>query len=159
MSKENDDMKNELGKFAGRYAPRTIVPATVTAVNGDTTIGVEFSDGTPIPDCRLKSVIKDGNQVLLIPVVGSSVLVGSIENSSDYVVIAVAEISEVQQIIDGVTYSMSTDGFLIKKGDDTLHDALSLIIEAVMQVVVIYGNNPDYAKLQQALAKVQNILR
>jgi hypothetical protein len=28
-----------------------------------------------------------------------------------------------------------------------------------MKVVVVQGQNPDYAKLQQALTKIQNILR
>jgi hypothetical protein len=47
----------------------------------------------------------------------------------------------------------------IKKQNDTLRQALEMIIQAVMKVAVIQGTNPDYAKLQQALIKIQNILR
>lgn len=159
MSKTDEDIKRGFAAFAGKHGPKTIIPAVVTAVNDDTTIAVDFSDGTDVPDCQLKSVVKNGNQVLFIPVVGSSVLVGSIENSSDYVVIAVDEISEMLVVIDDVKYSINDDGILIKKDDDTLRDALTLLIESVQQIIVIQGRGPDLIKLQQSLSKVQNLLR
>jgi phage baseplate assembly protein V len=56
--------------------------------------------------------------------------------------------------------SFLQDGkFTISAGDDSVKDALTLIIEAVQQIVVIQGNNPDYDKLSQALTKVNNIFK
>ncbi len=53
----------------------------------------------------------------------------------------------------------ATDGkLLVQKGADTLKQALTLIVEAVQPIVVLYGNNPVYAKLTQALAKINNLL-
>lgn len=57
-----------------------------------------------------------------------------------------------------VVYKWNRNGFLQQKGSDTLKQILVLITEAVQQVVVLYGNNPDYTKLTQALTKINNIL-
>jgi phage baseplate assembly protein gpV len=53
----------------------------------------------------------------------------------------------------------SSDGkLLLQKGTDTLKQALTLIVEAVQPIVVLYGNNPVYTKLTQALTKINNLL-
>lgn len=56
--------------------------------------------------------------------------------------------------------SFLQDGkFTIAVDDNSLKDALTLIIQAVQQIMVMQGNNPDYAKLSQALTKVNNIFK
>lgn len=56
--------------------------------------------------------------------------------------------------------SFLQDGkFTITVNDNSLKDALTLIIQAVQQIVVMQGNNPDYAKLSEALTKVNNIFK
>ena len=156
----DQDIKESFARFAGKYAPAVIIPAWVTAVNDDNTIAVEFNNGNePMPDVRLKSVVKDGNEFFAIPAVGSMVHVGVIDNSREHIVICVSEITEIVCKIDGINYSVTGDGYLIKKGDDTLRDALTLLIEAVQQIIVIQGRGPDLVKLQQSLDKVQNLLR
>jgi hypothetical protein len=159
MTRTEEDLKRELGNFAGVRGPKAIVPAWVTAVNDDGTIAVEFADKSTIPDVQLKSVVATGNEVLLIPKVGSMVHIGSIENSKDYVVVSVSEITEMRMTIDNVSYNVTADGFLLKKDNDTLLDALTLLIEAVQKIVVVQGQNPDYIKLQQSLNKVQNLFK
>ena len=47
---------------------------------------------------------------------------------------------------------------LVEKDGDTLKQALTLIVEAVQPIVVIYGNNPIYSKLSEALTKINNLL-
>ena len=158
--KEREQIKEQLGNFAAMYGPAAILTATVTAVNNDDdTVTVDFDNGNTMDDVRLKAVVDTGNKVLLIPKIGSVVLVGSIENSDEYVVLVVHEISEVVYLIDTTRYSVNASGFLIKKGDDTLKQILTLIVEAVQPMVVIYGNNPVYTKLAEALVKIQNLLR
>ena len=159
MSLEIQQIKEQFGDFANKYGPAAIIPAQVTAINEDDTIAVVFSDGVELDDVRLKSVVKSGNKVLLIPTIGSTVMVGKIQNSDEYIVIAVDEISEVVYNIGSAKYSVTSEGFLLQKGNDTLKEILTLIIEAVQPVVVIYGNNPVYLKLQQALNKIENLLR
>lgn len=66
--------------------------------------------------------------------------------------------SKYSQIVK--TSSFLQDGkFTITVDDDSLKDALTLIIQAVQQIMVMYGNNPDYGKLSQALTKVNNIFK
>lgn len=158
--KEIEQIKNELTKFAARYAPSTIIPATVLSYNSaDETISVALSNDAVIDDVRLRSVIKAGNKKILVPKVNSVVHIASIENSQEYFVAAVEEIDKEFLIIGTVKYDVDDTGFLIKKGNDTLKKILQNIIEAVQQVVVLQGNNPDYIKLQTALTSVNNLLR
>ena len=159
MSLVNEQIKEQLGDFAGRVGPKVILPATVMTVNDDDTIAVEFSDGSTVDDARLKSIVKQGNKMILIPVIGSIVSVGRIENSDEFIVVAVSEVSEIVYEVDSLKYSANALGFLIQKGDDTLRDALVQIIEAMEPVIVFEGRNPDYIKLASAKLKIQNILR
>lgn len=84
-----------------------------------------------------------------------------------------SEIDEFLIKIGQKTYKLNDTGHLIKGGNDTLKQVLELmiegsklIIEATQQILVLYGNNPDYAKLTQAnvdkftqaLTKLNNIL-
>lgn len=159
MSLENEQIKEQWAEFAGKYGPKVVLPATVTAVNDDDTIAIEFSDDSTVDDARLKSVVKDGNKMIMVPEVGSVVLVARIENSDEFIVVAVESVSEVLWIVGNSRYSMNEEGHLIKKGDDTLKQALVKFIEAVEVIIVMQGRNPDRVKLAQAKASIQNILR
>lgn len=159
MSRDLEDIKTQMTDFSKKFGPSVIVPAIVFAVNADDTIHVIFSHGAEIEDARLKSVVKAGNKFLLIPKIGSVVQVAKIENSDEYLVIAVDEITEVIYVIDGVQFSFDENGFVIKKGTDTVKDVLKLIVEAVEQITVLQGNNPNYVKLTNALTKINNIFQ
>lgn len=160
MGLELEQFKEELKTFIKNLCPDTIQQATVIAINDDDdTIAVTLSDDKNIPDVRLKSVVKQGNKKITKPSLNSSVLVGRIEGSDEYVVIANESIDEEKIIIGTTQFIVNENGFTIIKGNDDLKDALTLIVQAVQQIVVIYGNNPDYTKLQTALTKIDNILQ
>lgn len=157
MTQVVDQIKTEFETFSSRFGPSTIITATVTAVNADDTITAVTSDGVEHDDIRLRSVVKAGNKVISIPKLQSKVLIGKIENGDSYVVIAVEEIDDIIMIIGTVRFSFNQNGFLFEKGNDTLKDALKLIVEAVQVIVVMDGNNPNYQKLAQALNKINNL--
>lgn len=157
--KEVQDIKDQAGAFSGRYGPAVIVQGKVTAVNANDTIDVELLNGRQIPDVLLRATTKDGSKYVEVPADGSVVMVGSINNSDEYVLLKADEVQSVTAVINGVFYQADADGFLIKKDEDTALQVFNLIIEAVMQVVVLEGNNPDYAKLQEAKTKAQNIFK
>lgn len=159
MSLEQEQIKDQLASFSGKYGPAALQTATVKSLNEDDTAVIVFADGKEIDDARLKAVVKDGNKVLLIPAINSTVLTGSINNGDDYVIVSVDAISEIKVIVDQVCYSVNGSGFLVKKNDDTLKQVLTLIVEAVQDILVVYGNNPDYVKLTQALTKINNLFR
>jgi hypothetical protein len=95
---------------------------------------------------------------VLIPKVDSIVVVSFITKEVAFISM-VSEVSEVKYKIGTSFYSVTSDGHLIQRGDDTLKQVIQLVIEAVQQIVVLQGNNPDQVKLTQALNKLNNLLR
>ena len=154
-----EQTKEQLGNFASKFGPKVIVPAKVTAVDSSNdTVEIEFSDGATVDDARLRSVVKAGNKVVMVPKVGSIVQVGRIENSDEWLVIAVEEITAIKYVIGSVSFLVDENGFVIKKGTDTLWDAAKLLFEALEIVVILQGTNIDMVKLLAAKNKFKDIL-
>lgn len=125
-----EQIKVELAKFSDKHGPAAIVPATVLAINNDDTVHVQFSDDSEIDDVRLRSVVKAGDKVLLIPKVGSIVQVAKIENSDEYLIIAVEEITDVVYVIGGTRYEANNRGHLIEAQGETLLQIVLDLIDA-----------------------------
>lgn len=160
MGKVEDDIKKQLQLLAGEFGPAQIISAKVLSVNIDEdSIAVAVDGGLEIDDVRLKSIIKAGNKLVLRPTVNSTVLIGRIENSDEWVMISPDEIDSMTMIIGDVKLDVDETGFLFQKEESTLKELVQLVIEAVEQIVVIEGNNPDYIKLAQAKTILNNLLR
>lgn len=57
-----------------------------------------------------------------------------------------------------VEYDKSTHKFkLLDSEGNSLKDILTLIVQAVQPILVMYGNNPDFIKLTQALTKINSM--
>ena len=137
-----------------------VFPATVVSVDksNDTCI-VEF-DELQIGDVRIKATIEDqAKGVKLYPVPQSVVLVQRIVLgvNADYFITMFSEVEEVRVLIGELVFKTNEEGVLIKKGDDSLKDILKLTIEAVQQITVLYGNPPNYQKLETAIEKLNNL--
>lgn len=129
----------------------------VTAVNGMNCECEPVNGNAPILDVRI--VAEDtASKFVLIPKVGSMVIVEFLNNAAGYVSM-VSEVSEVKYKIGTVEYSVDDTGFLLKKANDSLKEIFQFIIESQQQIMVLYGNNPDFAKLAQALIKLINLIR
>lgn len=159
MNRQIRDIKDEFGLFASKFAPNIISTAIVTAINAEDTVAIRFSDNSVIDDARLRAIVASGNKVVLVPSVNSLVAVGKLENSDEYVVLVVSEVSEIKYVVDTVEYSVTAAGFLLQKGSDTLKAALIQLIEAIEPIIVLEGRNPDRVKLALAKTKVNNLLR
>ena len=159
MSETLADIKEQLAEFSGRYAPKILRTATVTAVNADDTVAIELGNGRTVDDARLRAVVANGNRVVMVPSVGSTVVVGKLENSDEYVVLMVSEVSEIKDKIGTVELNVNNAGILMKKDDDTLKQIATLIIEAIEPIIILEGRNPNLVKLAQAKTKVNNLLR
>ena len=159
MSEVLADIKEQLAEFSGRYAPKILRTATVTAVNADDTVAIELGNGRTVDDARLRAVVANGNRVVMVPSVGSTVVVGKLENSDEYVVLMVSEVSEIKDKIGTVELNVNNAGILMKKDDDTLKQIATLIIEAIEPIIILEGRNPNLVKLAQAKTKVNNLLR
>lgn len=108
MTKEEEKLINGL-RILGRI-PVILEPATVVSVDTDNlTCVVELADETEISDVRLKAAIDEVTDgIVQIPVVGSTVLVGSIGNKVS--VRAVIMVSEVEETL----FNGGENGGLIK---------------------------------------------
>ena len=155
-----EDIAEQMRAFSERFGPAMIVDAKVVSVNeDDDTLECELPGGDIVPDVRLKSLIKAGNKLVIIPPEESVVMIGRIRNSEEWILISCDEVAKLVMIVDDVRYEIDEQGFLLQKGDDDLREVITLMIEAVQQIVVINGKNPDYAKLATAKTKAQNLLR
>jgi hypothetical protein len=164
MSKDVDDIREQAEKWARRFGPAAIVPATVAEINQDDTISVTLATESVIPDVRLKSAVKAGNKQVRVPEVGSMVLIGRIDNSDEWVVLSMDEISQALTVIGNTRFEITENGFLVKQGDETLKDLLSDTLDAIksvsaelQKVVVAIGVSPDLIALQQIDAAIDAI--
>lgn len=129
MDLVDEQIKTELIKLASSYGPAMVMPVKVTAINNDDTVSVEFGDGSTVDDVRLKAVVKSGNKFILVPKVGSTVQVASLEGSSEYVVIATDEITDVKLKVDNVTMELRAEGLFFENGTDKFHIDGGFLIE------------------------------
>lgn len=133
------------------------VVCEVLEVNGMNCVCAPVNGAAEIQDVRLVADdTKDG--FVLVPEVGSFVVVQMLNGTAGYLAM-VSKITEVYYKVGTAQYNLNEVGHLVTKGEDTLKEALTLIVQAVQQIVVLQGNNPDYMKLTKALEKINNILR
>lgn len=151
------------------------------AVNvGDQYCDVEIDDAPTIHDvafCTIHDAVS--NRIVVSPKEGSRVLVGYIEANEqgkeiDAFIEQCSEIDKFFLKIGNKQYELTSSGHLIKGGNDTLKEVVDLMIaaqkltiEACQQILVLYGNNPNFqklaeaygTKLQQATQKANNIFQ
>lgn len=156
MGLETEQIKEQLALFASRFGPVVIMPATVTAINDDRTIQVLFDNGLEIDDVRLKAVVKEGDEFVMLPVVGSTVLVGCIAESDDFVLVAASEVSEVFIKI-GKTELKVNEKFSIKTKDDSLLGLMKDLIDAILSEKHMTNSGPSISLTPDSQLLFNNI--
>jgi hypothetical protein len=156
-----EQIRQLLDERAARVGPSPTMLATVQSVNEAEATCVLWDEETALEyyDVRLRPVLDGKESITIFPKVKSWCLAVRLENTEEWMVVACSEADKWRLKTGEAIIEQDATGLQIKKQNDTLRQALELIIQAVMKVMVIQGTNPDYAKLQQALTKIQNILR
>jgi hypothetical protein len=156
-----EQIRELLDERAARVGPQPTMLAIVRSVNDTEATCVLYDAETNLEyyDVRLRPVIDGKESLTVFPKDKSWCLATRIEGTEEWMVLACSEIDKWRLKIGDTLIEQNATGLLIKKQNDTLRQALELIVQAVMKVVVVQGQNPDYVKLQQALTKIQNILR
>jgi len=156
-----EQIRQLLDERAARVGPSPTMLATVQSVNEAEATCVLWDEETALEyyDVRLRPVLDGKESITIFPKAGSCGLAVRLENTEEWMVVACSEADKWRLKTGEAIIEQDATGLQIKKQNDTLRQALELIIQAVMNVVVIQGTNPDYTKLQQALTKIQNILR
>lgn len=145
-------LKDVIGSDTGVYA------AIVKSVDKVNSVCVVELDELQIGNVRLRAMVNENaTGIKFFPVVGSFVLITRLDNE-EFFVAMVSEVEAVRLETDTSVLEVN-NGILLKKDNDTLKDALTLIIDSVKKIMVLYGNNPDFIKLAQAQTKINNLLK
>lgn len=159
MSDRKDMIRERLKKISGEEGPiQTILLKVVNRNDGEKTITAEDDDEVQYEDIRLAAILNSNKSIIIYPAAGSFVLCQRIEQDHDWMVIWAEKVDKMS--INSGTSIMESDGtkWTIKNNAANLKDVIENIIEAVQQVVVMYGNNPDYAKLATASTLLNELM-
>jgi len=119
MSDPKQELQSALNLFVANRQTVTVFPAQVKSVNeSDLTCDVESSDELEIFDVRLRATV-DGNDdgFVLIPTVGSWVLLGNIGNSQgEYAVLATSETTKAAFKVGQSTWFIDADKIAAQRG-------------------------------------------
>ncbi len=130
--------------------PDTLVGSVVSVDKENNTCDVDIS-GIEIGEVRLQAVIKEDQKGFIIyPAIDSKVMVDQVNSKGVYRVSMYSEVEEVLLKIGDHVFSINQSGILFEKGEDNLKKLFELIIDAMKQTMVLYGNNPSFLKLTQA---------
>lgn len=147
MDKIVNDIREALEIHVKRHGPSMVYSATVKALTAHDTLTVGLDTGLEVPDVRLRSIVSSGNKIVMIPKVGSVVQIVAIENSWEFIVIAVEEITGFKTVIDTVEFSVDNSKLGLKKGTDSLAKLFGELIDEVNKIVVLMGTSPNVAAL------------
>lgn len=150
--KGSRELYNRLRNLAGAS---TLLPAIVKELHSDNTLTCAVGD-YEVYDVQMQARIS-GDGLIAKPAVGSVVLLDKI-SENNYAVVLTSELQSIVAKVDDTTVEIDNAGVVIKKATDSLKDVMKLTIEATQQIVVASGTNPNYAKLTQALVKLNNIM-
>jgi hypothetical protein len=127
--KEIDDIRQAFRHFMTQ--PGVIESAEVIDVDEQTdTVTVKLDTGLELDDVRLRSIIKDGSKWVLVPSIGSIVLIGRIDDTEEFVVVAVEDVSRIIAVVGSTRMELDKDGFLIRRGTDDLLKILKDLVDA-----------------------------
>ncbi len=154
MSDPTREFQEALDKFVRRRVTTVIFPAIIQSVDLETmTCDVRDLDDHDLFDVRLRADTSDSDGWILVPSVGSSVLVADIGNSeTDYCLVGTSTVNSVTALVNGtrleikpnwalasidtVTFQIKADGLYLKKGAESLKKILDDLIDQVNLLTV-----------------------
>lgn len=153
-----EQLGNALKDTVNKHQIKGVITGVARNVT-DKNCDVEREGESTLQDVRLQATEESlTSKIIIKPKEGSVVICAIIENlRSEACVIMCSEIDEVLIKIETVEFRINAAGITMKKGADSLKDALTMMNQATSQIVVLTGTSPDYVKLQQALMKLTNI--
>lgn len=150
MSKQ-EETRELLKKFIKGHGPKgNTMLATVTSVNEGEFTCVLDDDGAEYEDVRLRPVLDGNESITVFPKVGTWALAVRIEEEEDWMVIAVGEADKIKSLAEseiksivGTSEFTIDDGFLMKKGAETLKEIMDDLLEGIQQLTVNTNVGPS----------------
>lgn len=157
-----EEIRQSLRALMHRTRPEATMLAKVLSVNeNEYTCDLMDDDQDEIVyrAVRLRPVLDGNASITLIPKVGTWALAIKIEDSEQWMVISCGELDKIKWKVGDSILEQIPAGLLVKKGNDTLREALLELIEGLEPIIILKGRNPNHAKIQSAKLKIQNILQ
>lgn len=147
-------------KQAKKLQVKQILTGVAKSVT-ETTCTVERDNAPALFDVRLNAIDDDLQSFFTVyPAEGSEVLVAIIENmKTEAVVIRCSEVQRVKAKIGLVEYEIAADGFLVKRADENLKNALADFIAEVQKIIVAQGTSPNVLALEAIKTRIGQILK
>lgn len=139
MADSRNDVVQAFKRLIQDQHTATVLTATVTSVDEHAlTCDVSDGDETELFNVRLRAAIDGSEQgPVVIPAVGSAVLVGNIGNSPNgYFVMSYTDVSKVVFLVDTTRFEMTNAGVLIERNNQTLRAALDALVDAIKTITV-----------------------
>lgn len=138
MGKVENDIKQGLEQIAKKFGPSVLLMGKVLSINEDDhTIAVELQNDVVIDDVRLKSVIKGGNYKVVFPSESSNVLIGKIDDTEEWVLVAYESVEAFKIKIGTREFNFTGSGLGLKNGSENLKSVLQDLIQAIQNITVI----------------------
>jgi len=174
--------KIKAGIKALTHKPYEIVSGTVVPGSIDMeqyTISVQPSDGSdPIESVMLNAISADGNGMILYPIDGSSVIIGTIDGPGEWTILKACDLVKIVVMIGANVIEMDTNQivftqgsamltmtggkFSMKNGSTDLNTLLGNILSHILAMTVSTGtgpsgtaiNTPDFLSDQSSLGEL-----
>ena len=126
--------------MASRHGPAQIITGTVKDLDEtEETCTVTTVDDQEIAEVRLRATINsaESNAWILLPVVESEVLIGNIENGSEWCVLMVSEVSKIHSEVGNIVLELDGEKVQISNDQESLSGLISDLIAAIRQMVFV----------------------
>ncbi len=159
------EIKKKLREVVGAN-PNLPVSATVKSVEGDHCT-ITLKSGLELTDVKLKATIDGDNYLLVIPKVGSKVVVLSLSGELDNLsVIKVDEVERIEVIIEDTNFKIDNQGYEINQGGENLKTVFNDYItqfgklcDELNKVVVSIGVTPNVPVITQIKTEVTQSIK
>ena len=158
------EIKKKLREVVGAN-PNLPITATIKSVDSDHCT-ITLKSGLDLTDVKLKATIEGDNYLLIIPKIGSKVVVISLSGELDNLsVIKVDEVERIEVIIGDTNFKIDNQGYEINQSGENLKTVFNDYItqfgklcDELNKVVVSIGVTPNVANITLIKEEVtQNI--
>ena len=153
--------------MASRHGPAQVITGTVIDVDeGEGTCTVNSVDDREIVEVRLRATInaQEKKGWILIPAVNSEVLLGNIENGTEWCILMVSVISKIRSEVNSTVFEIDGQKFQLSNDRESLSALIGDLIGAIRQMVFTTNvgptielvNDPAFQALQ---TRFNNLLK
>lgn len=133
-----EHIRQLLVELAKEHGPAVSNIAKVKEVNEQkATCVLVDEDGQEIFDVRLRPVLNENKSLILIPKLESYVLAVRIEDNDEWFVVGYDQIDKVGYYIDQCVFEIDSEGFLLKKQNETLKKIMVDLVSAIKSIQLL----------------------